>query len=189
MRQRETRHWARTLFAALAGAAWILSAACVGPGTARVSDPGIQNPATRAVFGQLSAPEMPDGLADFLRSSPEWRTARLFSPADVRTDFDREWFFKTGYRSVFVDDIDNDGRSEIAAVLAVGSTLRLLIIRPGFDGWKAAYREDITAEQAMIRVEGLGGTAGSKCVLVASGQRGFRESVCWDGTRFVKITL
>lgn len=176
------------LFASVAGAAGLFSAACAGTGTGG-SLPRRESGATRAVFAQLSAPEIPDGLADFLRSDPGWKSARIFSPTDVASDYDREWFFKTGYRSLQMEDLDNDGQTEIAAVLVVRGGLRLLILRPAFAGWKPAYDDAIGAEQAMIRVEALGGAAGSKCLLIAPGQRGFRESVCWDGSRFVKITL
>lgn len=174
-----------------AALALVMLAGCPAP--QKAAAPQVAKPMSRmttVVFNMPADVRMPDGLAEFLAGIPEWKGARLINPLDIGSDYDREWFAKMGYATVLEDDLESDGMQEIAAVLVQNSRGYLLIIhRDATGGWKQVYRAEIPGGRAMIRAEGLGGAEGAKCVMVASGQRGYRASVCWNGKRFEDISL
>lgn len=170
----------------------LLSAGCPSPqagqeGPGTIARP--QSALSTVVFRTPGAPQMPDGLAEFLAANAAWKGARLFAPSDAGNDYDRAWFAKMGYGSVVEEDLQNDGLQDIAATIVKDGRTFVVIIAPDpVGGWREAFREEIPGGRAMLRLEALAGSQ-SRCLLVAGAQRGYRMSVCWDGSRFLKITL
>ena len=144
---------------------------------------------TQTIFRDPAETAVPDALAEFLKTTPEWRGGRLSSPNDF-DQYDQAWFAKMGYASFIEEDLDNDGRVENAAIIVQGGRAFVIIIHLDPVGsWKAVFKEEIPGGRGMVRVESLAGMHGGKCVLVAGGHKGFRMSVCWDGANYLKITL
>jgi hypothetical protein len=144
---------------------------------------------TQAIFRDPAEAALPDTLAEFLRTAPEWRGGRLIMQSDF-DQYDQAWFTKMGYASFVEEDFENDGHVENAAVIVQGGRAFVIIIHLDPVGtWKTVFKEEIPGGRAMLRVESIAGMRGGKCVLVAGGHKGFRMSVCWDGANYLKITL
>jgi len=125
----------------------------------------------------------------FLKQSPDWKGARLFEPFEIKSNNERDWYEKNGYKSTVVFDMDFDDATQIASVVVLGERLYLLILKVEGEKMAELYRQLLNVPQALLRFELMPGISRSMCVIATAGPHGPRTIVCWNGQKFTGVSI